>query len=458
MNAPLPTRLQAVDPDFVLRRAERLPRYTSYPTANHFRGDITPDLYRTWLTEMPEHAAMSLYLHIPFCESMCWYCACSTKATKRYAPVAKYLETLETEISTVSKLIPQSHRLTHLHWGGGSPDILTPDDIQRLGANLSAHFNLTRDTEFAIEVDPRLMTAEKADALVAVGVNRISIGVQDFDEHVQAGIGRLQSYEASKAAVDLFRERGVGSVNMDLVYGLPYQTEETMLRTIDRVLSLAPDRIAIFGYAHLPQRAHNQRLINEAALPGAMDRYTMSNSLIQVLHEAGYVQRGIDHFAKADDSLATEPLNRNFQGYTTDAADYLIGLGATAIGKLPRGYVQNAVAVGDYTTRIETQGLATVKGFVMTEDDRLRAFVIERIMCDFAFSAGAVRTAFGEAGEAVIAQAYEILIDDTDGVLEATTDGFRLTPLGRPFVRSICAKFDSHLNPEPGVTRHSMAI
>ena len=458
MNAPLPPKLHAVDAAFVMRRAERLPRYTSYPTANHFRGDITPDLYRSWLGEMPEHAAMSLYLHIPFCESMCWYCACSTKATKRYAPVAKYLETLKAEIETVSGLIPTSHRLTHLHWGGGSPDILVPDDIRRLGGWLRERFNLTPDTEFAIEVDPRLMTAEKADALVEIGVNRISIGVQDFDEQVQAGIGRMQSYAVSKAAVDMFRKRGVGSINMDLVYGLPYQTEDTMLRTIDRVLSLAPDRIAIFGYAHLPQRAHNQRLINEAALPGAMDRYTMSNSLIQVLHEAGYVQRGIDHFARADDSLATEPLNRNFQGYTTDAADYLIGLGATSIGKMPQGYVQNAVAVGDYTTRIETQGLATAKGHVMTDDDRLRAFVIERIMCDFAFSSDAVRTAFGEAGETVIAQAFETLADDTDGILEATADGFRLTPLGRPFVRSICARFDAHLNPEPGVTRHSMAI
>ena len=302
------------------------------------------------------------------------------------------------------------------------------------------------------------MTADKADALVEIGVNRISIGIQDFDEQVQAGIGRMQSYAVSKAAVDMFRHRGVRSVNMDLVYGLPYQTEATMLRTIEKVLSLEPDRIALFGYAHLPQRAHNQRLINEAALPGAMDRYKLSSSLIRVLQAAGYVQRGIDHFARADDALATQPLSRNFQGYTTDAADYLIGLGASAISKMPRGYVQNAVAVGDYLARIQTDGLATAKGFEMTNDDRLRAFVIERLMCDFAFSADAVRQAFGSIGETVIAQSRVILAEDSDGILEETADGFRLTAVGRPFVRSICALFDAHLNPEPGVTRHSLAI
>ena len=453
MNAPL------MDPAAVLRRAERLPRYTSYPTANHFTPEVTAEDYAAWLSLLPAEAALSLYLHVPFCDSLCWYCACSTKATKRYAPISAYLERLEAEIAEVAARVPADHRVRHLHWGGGSPDILSAADIRRLGAALARAFHIAPDAEFAIEVDPRLMTAEKAQSLVDVGVNRISIGVQDFEPAVQRAIGRMQSFEVTRDAIGLFRARGVRSINMDLVYGLPHQTEATLMRTLDQVLQLSPDRIALFGYAHLPQRAHNQRLIDEAALPGALARYAMSQRLAQALKAAGYAQRGIDHFARSDDALATAPLNRNFQGYTTDAVEQLIGLGASAIGKLPQGYVQNAVGAREYMEAIDRGDLATARGFALTDDDRLRAFVIERLMCDFAVSADAVRDAFGaRAADHVQGEIEAVLAEDPDGIVARTPDGLQMTERGRPFVRSVCARFDAYLSPEPGVVRHSMAV
>ncbi len=453
MNAPL------MDPAAVLRRAERLPRYTSYPTANHFTPAVTAEDYAAWLALLPPGAALSLYLHVPFCDSMCWYCACSTKATKRYAPISAYLERLEVEIARVAAQVPKDHTVRHLHWGGGSPDILSAADIRRLGAALTAAFRLAPDAEFAIEVDPRLMTGEKAESLVGIGVNRISVGVQDFDPQVQRAIGRMQSFEVTRDAIGMFRARGVRSINMDLVYGLPHQTEATLMQTLEQVLELMPDRIALFGYAHLPQRAHNQRLIDEATLPGPLARYAMSQGLARALKAAGYAQRGIDHFAREDDALATAPLNRNFQGYTTDAVEHLIGLGASAIGKLPQGYVQNAVAAGAYMEAIDRGELATARGFALTDDDRLRAFVIERLMCDFAVSLDAVRSAFGDRAAAQIGrEVAAVLAEDPDGLVERTPDGLQMTERGRPFVRSICARFDAYLSPEPGVVRHSIAI
>jgi len=453
MNAPL------MDPAAVLRRAERLPRYTSYPTANHFTPEVTAEDYAAWLGLLPVDAALSLYLHVPFCDSLCWYCACSTKATKRYAPIGAYLERLEAEIALVAARVPAGHTVRHLHWGGGSPDILSAADIRRLGATLATAFHLAPDAEFAIEVDPRLMTAEKAESLVAVGVNRISVGVQDFDPRVQQAIGRMQSFEVTRDAIGMFRERGVRSINMDLVYGLPHQTEATLIQTLERALDLMPDRIALFGYAHLPQRAHNQRLIDEAALPGPLARYAMSQKLAQALKQSGYAQRGIDHFARAEDALATEPLNRNFQGYTTDGVEHLIGLGASAIGKLPQGYVQNAVGAREYMEAVDRGDLATARGFALTDDDRLHAFVIERLMCDFTLSADTVRETFGaRAADHVRAEIEAVLAEDPDGLVERTVDGLQMSERGRPFVRSVCARFDAYLNPEPGVVRHAMAV
>jgi oxygen-independent coproporphyrinogen-3 oxidase len=273
---------------------------------------------------------------------------------------------------------------------------------------------------------------------------------------VQAAIGRRQSFKITKTAVDCFRERGIGSINIDLIYGLPHQTRKSIDRTVEQVLELEPDRIATFGYAHLPDRLKHQRLIPEEALPGAIERYAQSNRIARRLRARGYARIGLDHFAKPSDALAREPLSRNFQGYTTDQADALIGLGASAISRLPEGYAQNAVTLGDYMRRISNCGLATTRGIELTEEDRVRAYVIERLMCDLSFSDAELRRRFGCAAEAIIGEARALLEADEDGLLQETGDGFAVTERGRSFVRSICACFDSYL--DTGGAHYSMGV
>lgn len=444
--------------ELLMRHAAPLPRYTSYPTANHFSADIGAATYGAWLEALPAGAALSLYLHIPYCRELCWYCGCSTKAARRYEPVARYLELIRHEIAAVARRLPPGHRVTHIHWGGGSPDILAPSDIIGLGAEVAGMFEIAPDAEVAVEIDPRLLDAPRADAFAAIGVNRVSIGVQDFDEAVQKAIGRVQGYATTRSAVEMFRQRGIASINIDLVYGLPRQTEDSVARTIEQVLTLAPDRIAIFGYAHLPQRLKHQRLIESSALPGPAQRLAQSSRLAERLVAAGYVQLGLDHFARATDSLATRSISRNFQGYTTDQADALLGLGASAISRLPQGYAQNAVAIDDYRRRVEHDGLATARGFALGPDDRLRAFVIERLMCDFAFSAREVSRRFGQRAQPLLREAEAVIEDDRDGLVQRTSDGFRITARGRPFVRNVCARFDAYLDPNVARRGHALSV
>lgn len=445
-------------PDLIQRLAAPLPRYTSYPTANHFTPAIDGAPYRHALAELEPETKLSLYLHIPFCNELCWYCGCSTKAVRRYEPVAEYVPVVVSEIVSIACLVPGSHSVTHIHWGGGSPDILRATDIERLGRALADRFRIAPDAEFAVEIDPRLLRTEDADAFAAVGVNRVSIGVQDFDPVVQAAIGRRQGYEETKRAIDMFRDRGVGSINVDLVYGLPHQTEDRVARTLDRVLTLSPDRIAIFGYAHLPSRLKHQRLIDEAALPGPVQRFEQARKLARMLKAAGYEEIGLDHYAKPSDALAKAPLARNFQGYTTDSADALVGLGASAISKLPWGFAQNAVPVEDYTRRITEHGLATARGWRLSPDDRARADAIEELMCSATLSTEGLLRRHGAAALPVLAEAEATIASDADGFVERTGDGFRLTERGKPFVRNICARFDAYLNPEAAGRRHALSV
>jgi oxygen-independent coproporphyrinogen-3 oxidase len=445
-----------VSPELIRRHAAPVPRYTSYPTANHFSSAVRDVQYIDWLAALTDGVSLSLYVHIPFCETHCFYCACSTKASRRYEPVARYLAALETEIRNVASLLPSPLPVTHIHWGGGSPSILAPEDIERLAGALRRAFRVAPGAEFAVEIDPRNLSDSKVAAFAAAGVNRVSLGVQDFEPRVQAAIGREQDLALTRRAVDMFRRQGVASVNIDLVYGLPHQTTESLTRTIEQVLTLAPDRIAAFGYAHLPQRVKPQRLIDAAALPGPIERFEQSSRIVSLLEDAGYRRIGLDHFARGDDRLAQEPLRRNFQGYTSDAADALIGLGASAIGKLPGGYVQNAVAAHEYERIIASDGLATVRGIRVTPDDQVRAWVIERLMCDFRVSIRRLVAEFGEAARPVLATAAGIAGRDRDGLIAMTDDGLEVTERGRPFVRSICAAFDSHFTAQAG--GHSTAV
>lgn len=442
--------------DLVRKYAAPVPRYTSYPTAPHFSPKVGDLQYVSWLAALPNEATLSLYVHIPFCHQLCWYCGCNTKATRRHAPIAAYLQSLHREIANVAALAPSHHGVTHLHWGGGSPNILSTTDIVALAGALRGAFNFAAAAEFAVEIDPRHMDAAKADALACIGVNRVSVGVQDFDPAVQAAIGRKQSFETTHRAIAELRARGIASINIDLMYGLPHQTQASVARTIGRVLALQPDRIAVFGYAHLPERMKHQRLMPEEALPDAHERFAQAGLIGRQLEEHGYVRIGLDHFARPDDSLVTERVGRNFQGYTTDTADALVGIGASAIGRLPQGYVQNAVAAADYDRRIRDYGLATAKGVALTDDDKVRGAAIERLMCDLAFSGGALRRRFGAAAVPVAREAEALIEADEDGLVARTADGFVVTDRGRPFIRSICARFDAYLPRSPA--RHAVGV
>lgn len=435
-----------MSPEFVKRYSAPVPRYTSYPTAPHFSADIGPDTYRAWLSELQPGTRLSLYAHIPFCDSLCWYCGCSTKAVRRYEPVAEYLNSLHAEVEAVSKLIPADHEVLHIHWGGGSPNILSPADIESLAAAQRRFYRVKENAEFAVEIDPRGSNGERIAAFARAAVTRISIGVQDFNPMVQDAINRRQSFDETQRVVRGFREHGINALNIDLVYGLPHQTRSSLQETVDKVLELRPTRIAAFGYAHLPDRLKHQRLISSAALPDTVERFGQASRLSRILTKAGYVRIGLDHFALPDDALAQGQLARNFQGYTTDTAEALIGFGASAIGRLPQGYVQNHPSSAEYARSIADGRLATARGIALSDNDRMRAFVIERLMCDLAFPARELRTRFGNQSDEILREAQALLDADEDHLIEKDGEAFRVTDRGRPFVRSIAACFDSYFN------------
>lgn len=446
--------------DLVKKYSAPVPRYTSYPTSPHFSDDIGVEAYAGWLSQLPERPCLSLYVHIPFCGQICWYCGCHAKAVQRYEPVADYLDTLKSEIGNVVAHLPSQRCVQHIHWGGGSPNILKPDDIERLAAALKSPFRIREDAEFAVEVDPRGLDDEKISAFARAGVDRVSIGVQDFDDKVQHAINRVQPFEMTKAAIDKFRSAGVPSINIDLVYGLPYQTRAGVAATVEKVLALRPDRIALFGYAHLPERIAHQRLIPREALPQSEQRFALANRISSRLVAAGYRRIGLDHFARPEDSLAraerTGSLRRNFQGYTTDKANALIGLGATAIGQLPQGFVGNAVDISGYRRAIAEKGLATARGYALTEDDHMRALAIEQLMCNLRFPATELKELYGKTANHLLAEARDFLAIEGDGLVEADGDGFVVTERGRPFLRTICACFDAHLG--TGAAQHSAGV
>ena len=443
-------------PETIRRYSAPVPRYTSYPTAVQFSAAVGKSDYAAWLAELPDDAELSLYLHIPYCQALCWYCACATKAVRRYEPVSDYLAALEHEIEAVARHLPKRHVVRAIHWGGGTPTILRSDDITRLIARTRDAFRVDSNADFAVEIDPQFLDAEQVDALKRGGITRVSVGVQDFDERVQAAVDRKQSFAQTRRAVDVFRDIGVESVNIDLIYGLPLQTLASVEATIGQVLTLKPDRIAVFGYAHVPHRAKHQTRIDASTLPGAVERFEQRALIAQMLVGAGYRSIGIDHFSLPEDSLASQPVRRNFQGYTSDDYDATIGLGATAISCLPRGYVQNAASVHDYDRRVREGGLATARGVPLDADDRMRAFVIERLMCDFTFSAQALEREFGPASRYLAQEARTVVAGDRDGLVEATADGFVCTESGRAFVRVICARFDAYWG--AGSERHAAAV
>ncbi len=442
------------------RYARSVPRYTSYPTAPHFTSDVGEETYRAWLGRLSPGTPVSLYLHVPYCREMCWYCGCHTKVARRPEPVAQYARDLDREIALVAASIPGRLRVVSVHWGGGTPTMLAAEDFFTLMEALRTRFNVTDLSEVAVEIDPRDFDRETAAMLAAAGVGRASLGVQDFERKVQEAVNRLQPYETVARAVEMLRDVDIGAINFDLMYGLPRQTVEGVARTAELAAGLAPDRIALFGYAHVPWMKKHQRLIDEAALPGPLERAHQFEAAAERLIDLGYEQIGLDHFARPEDPLAVAlrcgGLRRNFQGYTADRAETLIGLGVSAIGSFSEGYVQNDPATGRYAQAVRGGQLATVRGVRLKSDDYLRRAVIERLMCDGEVDLAAVRRDFG-----MLAMRFDAELDRlepmvADGLVRLDGERVRITPAGRPFVRVAAAAFDRYLGRSEA--RHSQAV
>jgi len=439
---------------------ERLPRYTSYPTAPHFSPTIGAADYAEWLKAFPPHASASLYLHVPFCRSMCWYCGCHTTVAKRDAPIAVYEAALRCEIDLVARQIGRRIKVEHIHFGGGTPTIMAPESFADLIGAIRQSFFVLPSAEIAIEIDPRTLTSRMIDALALGGVNRASLGVQSFDSQVQLAINRMQTFAETAAATKALRNAGIAGINFDLIYGLPHQTIASCLDTVRRCVELRPDRLSVFGYAHVPSFKKYQRRIDEAWLPDSRARYDQACAIANALGEAGYVQIGLDHFALPGDAMAIAfqegRLRRNFQGYTTDGGDVLIGFGASAIGHMPQGFVQNEVAIHGYEESIAAGRLATVKGYALTDDDRLRADIIERIMCDFGVDLDAVCARHGSAAEAMLDSAPRLQALISDGVVALDGASLAVKDDSRFLVRSVAAAFDAHLDASKQL--HSRAV
>lgn len=424
----------------------RVPRYTSYPTAPVFTPKIGAAFHEDRLRGLDPRVPVSVYVHIPFCERLCWFCACRTQGTKTLSPVESYLGTLEAELALMRDLLPDGVRMGRLHWGGGTPTILPPPLIHRLARAIKAAIPPADEFEFSVEIDPTMVDDAKIEALSREGMNRASIGIQDFSPDVQAAIGRIQSFAATEACVQALRKAGIRSLNADLVYGLPHQDLPRIEASVQKVLTLDPDRVALFGYAHVPHMAKRQVLIDEGALPGDADRRALAVRAAAMFEGAGYGAVGIDHFAKPEDGLsrarANRTLRRNFQGYTEDGCQTLLGVGASSISRFAEGYVQNAGATAAYIQRIEAGGLAGHRGHAHTPDDKLRARAIEMLMCDFAIDLDELRAEFGDAADALAPLHAEVAQRFAPYAVH-DADALRIAPEGRAITRIIASAYDA---------------
>ena len=435
-----------MDPIIAKHAQRRVPRYTSYPTAPHFDDAFPEATWRDWLAAAPEGAGLSLYLHVPFCKKVCWYCGCNMKLAAREQPVRDYAATLAKEIALLAGAVG-TRRVTRIHWGGGTPTALPVDCMRDLMATIRREFDVAPDAEIAVEIDPRTLEDEMAWALGELGFTRASLGVQEFDAAVQETINRIQPYETVRHAVETLRASGVSAINFDLMYGLPRQTAESIAATVERAADLAPSRIALFGYAHVPWMAKNQRMIPEETLPDAEARFAQAEEAAKLLVGHGYQRIGLDHFALPSDSLARAAregrLRRNFQGYADDAAEWLLPLGATSIAKTPMGYAQNIAETGAWARAVEAGRLPIHKGRPFRGDDLLRGAVIERLMCDMEVDLSAVAFAHGEAPGYFARDIAALKPFVEDGLVAVDHGRVRVDDRGRPALRAIAAAFDA---------------
>ena len=441
----------------VVRRYARLqvPRYTSYPTAAEFTKDVTAADQKRWLQDLDKSEAVSVYLHVPYCRELCLYCGCNTKKAVRDDVIARYREALEREIALVTEIAPGPVRIARLHWGGGTPSILGTDGLASVMKVLRDRFVFEPGFEHAIELDPRYVTTALAEGLKELGVNRASLGVQDINPLVQVAIGRWQPMQAVEAAVARLRAAGIRNLNFDLIYGLPLQTIDSLRKTCGVVAGLLPDRIACYGYAHMPRLKANQRRIDESTLPGVEERIDQAAIIAEEFQRHGFLKIGIDHFARPDDALAraamTGRLHRNFQGYTDDARETLIGLGASSISRFRDGYVQNLSDVPSYVRTISGGNLAPARGCRLDAAEKQRARAIESLMCRFQVDLDQTAPDMAFVDEFLLLQPLV-----RDGLVRIDGPVVTATEAGRSVIRVVAAVFDPHTRAD--AARFSKAV
>lgn len=436
------------------------PRYTSYPTAPHFSESIGPAAQAEWLCTTPAEDAVSLYLHVPFCRELCHYCGCNTKATRQQKPVNAYAWRLENELALAAGHLGRRQAVSRIHWGGGTPTIIGAEALHRIGELIGRLFAPTATCEHAIELDPRHVPAPLARELAACGINRVSLGVQDFNPRVQAAIGRIQPYDLVVAVTERLRRSGIERINFDLMYGLPSQTLADLAATVERTLALRPSRIALFGYAHVPWFRKNQQLIDEALLPDTQARLDQATVAGEMLEAAGYRPIGLDHFALPDDTLAAAAddgtLRRNFQGYTNDGAETLLGIGASAISQFHEGYTQNNPVTAGWSRSIDTEEFATRRGHRLSPEDRARRRIIESLMCAFATDPAAIARQHG-IDPAILQPSLDRLVPLVEeGYVEIEAGIIRIAEAGRHLMRLAAAAFDSYHEAQP--QRHARSV
>ena len=454
------------DQQLIKRYDKAGPRYTSYPTAVQFGDEYTADTYKKFAEKSNQSAqSLSLYFHIPFCDTVCFYCGCNKVVTKDRSKAAPYLERVYKEIEMQAKLFDHSRKVDQLHWGGGTPTFISHDEMRELMAVTRKHFNLHDDDsgEYSIEIDPREVSRESIKLLRELGFNRMSLGVQDFNPAVQKAVNRIQSREETLAALTAAREENFKSISVDLIYGLPLQTVESFDQTLDELIEISPDRVSVFNYAHLPERFKPQRRINEDELPPASAKLEIFKHCMEKLTNAGYVYIGMDHFAKPDDELTIAQNNgklyRNFQGYATHADCDLVGIGITSIGTIANSFAQNVRTMDEYFAKIDKGELAIFRGVEIDNDDLIRREVIMQLICHFKLNFADVEQRFNIDFKDYFSaelERYKTMVDD--GLITMDQQSIEVTSRGRLLIRNICMVFDRYIKPDEKTERFSKLI
>ena len=438
-----------VDLDLVRKYNVAAPRYTSYPPATQFAEMSAEPILERIRANRASQRDLSLYFHLPFCHSLCWYCGCTTVITSRQDSSARYLDYLRRELGMMSSLLNPERKVVQLHFGGGTPTFLLPDEIRELGRMIRSHFSFAPDIEAGVEIDPRRMVRDHVSALREAGFNRASMGVQDFDPKVQEAVHRIQPKEETEQTAQWLREAEFASLNIDLIYGLPHQTTESFEKTLDQIIEMSPDRLAVFNYAHVPWLKPAQRILK--VLPSPEMKLELLKLTVEKLTSNGYVYIGMDHFARKDDELAVaqrnKTLQRNFQGYSTRGQADIYAFGMSSISHANDAYWQNQKELPAYYAALDGGQLPISKGYVLTEDDKIRSQTIMRLMCDMSLDFTALSESLGRNFNDYFATEIASLHDlEADGLIELDGRGLQVTDLGRLLIRNIAVRFDAYHN------------